>query len=196
MRIFRAVLLLCVVIVAAGCAHPVIISPDMAAIAPDAAGKKIPKNVGYYLPSNLRNAEVTTPSGGGDKVIYKPYADMETAYYKMLSNVFQSVTVIDSPDDVAKLNQRDISYVVSPEISTDSSSNSVITWMATDFTVNLKSKVSDTSGKPVTGINVTGKGHADFDEFKSRPSLSGQRAALDALMKTQTELLNSTELRK
>lgn len=195
MRSLKLVCCIGIAAVAAGCAHPMIITPDVASIVPDATLRPIQKNVGYYISPDDRNKEVTSPGGGGDKVTYHPYADMETGYYKMLSNVFKSVTVLSSPNDADAIEKHHISYVLKPEITTDSSSSSLLTWIPTDFTVVLLSKISDATGKEVTSISVTGKGHADFSEFKSQLSLSGQRAALDAVVKTQDALLKDAALR-
>lgn len=181
--------------VMAGCAHPMIITPDVAAITLNATQQPIQKNVGFYISPENRSKEVTTPGGGGDKVTYHPYADMETGYYKMLSNVFKGVTILNSPNDTDAIQKHNISYVLVPEITTDSSSSSILTWIPTDFSVILLSRINDMSGKEVSSVSVTGKGHADFSEFKSQLSLSGQRAAQDAIVKTQDALLKTPALR-
>jgi len=53
----------------------------------------LPCRPGRRKPSNSDLiADAATAGGGGDKVQYKPYKDMETGFYKMLSNVFAQVT--------------------------------------------------------------------------------------------------------
>ncbi len=60
-----------------GCAHPITMNPDLAAVTVPAGAKPIAKKVGYHIPEALRSVEVTTPGGGGDKVRYFPYRDIE-----------------------------------------------------------------------------------------------------------------------
>src|SRR5262245_53881342 len=123
--------------VLAGCAHPMTIKPDLAAISkvtvPESS--RIPKSVGLYISEADKAKLVTTPGGGGDKVRYTPYADLETGIYKVLSDVFQSVTVLTAPVEAAA--KGNITLVVQPEVVTDSTSSGILTWMATDFTVTI-----------------------------------------------------------
>lgn len=178
-----------------GCAHPIMISPDISKIERSSDAQPIRKNVGYYISPEIREKEVTTPGGGGDKVSYRPYKDIEMAYYKMLGNVFQSATLLPAPNDMDTIGKREISYIFTLDITTDSSSPSPFTWPPTKFTVNLTSNINDAAGTPVTLISVTGEGQAEFDEFKSDLSLSGKRAAQDAILQTQDKLLGTSKLR-
>lgn len=178
-----------------GCAHPIMISPDISKIERSSDAQPIRKNVGYYISPEIREKEVTTPGGGGDKVSYRPYKDIEMAYYKMLGNVFQSATLLPTPNDMDTIGKREISYIFTLDITTDSSSPSPFTWPPTKFTVNLTSNINDAAGTPVTLISVTGEGQAEFDEFKSDLSLSGKRAAQDAILQTQDKLLGTSKLR-
>jgi hypothetical protein len=180
----------------AGCAHTMTIAPEIEKLAPSADADRIPKNVGLYLSSEQRGKEVTTPGGGGDKVSYRPYADMETGIYKMLGNVYQNVTLLHSPDDSGAIAKNSLVYIVEPEVTTESSSSGVLTWMATDFTVGLTCKINDASGHSIAVITASGSGHADFSELKRNFSLAGQRASLDALLKEQALLLQSSALRQ
>lgn len=183
-----------VLVILGGCAHPLVISPDMAKIERDPGAKPIDKNVGYYIASDKREAAVNTPGGGGDTVTYHPYKDMEAGFYKMLSNVFKDVTVLKSPNDMDAIGQHGISYVITPIITTNSSSPSPFTWPPTLFDVVLTCNVTDAAGKSVVSKSVSGQGRAEFDEFKSDFSLSGKRAAQDALLKMQVQLLQAPEL--
>lgn len=179
----------------AGCAHPMVIAPDVSKIVVVAGTQPLKKNVGYYIADEVRNKEVTTPGGGGDKVSYHPYQDMETAYYKMLGNVFSNVTVLKGPNDAEAISKNKINYIIVPSITTDSSSSGALTWPPTDFTFELTCDVSDAAGKAVTSKKVSGKGHAEFAQFKSDFSMTGKLAAEDALVKMQAELLAAPELR-
>lgn len=173
-----------------GCAHPLSISPNIAKIERDANSQPRSKqSVGYFISAEVRNLEVTTPGGGGDKLRYSPYRDIETAFYKMLTNVFDNVTKLTGPSDTEAISKNNIGYVITPEIITNSSSPSPFTWPPTKFSVDLTCKISDASGKLVTSKQVVGEGQAEFDEFKADFSLSARRASEDALRKMQSKLL-------
>ncbi|MGA3157699.1 MAG: hypothetical protein ABSE43_09035, partial [Steroidobacteraceae bacterium] len=116
--------------------------------------------------------------------------------YKMLSNVFTSVTVLSGPNDAAGIAKNAVVYVIVPRITTSSSSSGLLTWMATDFTVDLTCNISEASGHWIANIESSGDGHAVFAELKSNFSLAGERAALAALANEQTALLNSAVLKR
>lgn len=179
----------------AGCAHPIAISPDVAKIEPEVNTPQIKKSVGYFIIPGARETEFTTPGGGGDKVSYKPYRDLETSLYSMLSNVFTSVNLMNSATDKEAIDKYAITLVVTPQIATSSSSPSAFTWPPTRFSVTLTCTVYDPQGKLVASKVVTGEGHAEYDEFKSDFPLAARRASLDAMKKMQTLLLSSPELR-
>ncbi|HJW81445.1 MAG TPA: hypothetical protein VJ396_04300 [Acidiferrobacterales bacterium] len=196
MRIVKLIIAALAFAVITGCAHPIVISPDVSNLERNKRAQPIAKNVAYYISPEARAKAVETPGGGGDKVSYFPYKDIETSFYKMLSNVFNNVTLLNSPNDVAAINKQAIKYVITPDITTDSSSPSPFTWPPTKFTMNLTCKISDASGKLVSSIVVVGEGNAEFDEFKSDFALSAKRASLDALTKMQARLLEAPELKK
>ncbi len=195
MRIIKLISMLAVVAVITGCAHPLVISPDISKVERSGNAQAIDKNVGYYIPADMREKLVKTGGGGGDSVKYTPYKDMETALYKMLSNVFKSVTMLKSPNDAEAIAKHSINYIITPEITTQSSSPSAFTWPPTKFSVNLTCNITDISGKVIGKPAVTGEGNAEFSEFKSDYSLSGKRATLDSLLKMQDSLLKMPELR-
>lgn len=195
MRTVLLVLSLALVTLVSGCAHPLAIGPDIAKIERDGSIQPIGKSVGYYIAPDIRDKAVTTPGGGGDSVTYFPYKDIEIAFYKMLGNVFQNVTRLKSPHDTDAIGKHSITYIITPEITTDSSSSSPFTWPPTRFGVSLTCDISDANGKAVSRASVRGEGHAEYDEFKSDYSLSGKRAAQDALLKMQSMLLSLPELR-
>ena len=187
---------LAAVVFTAGCAHPMMIKPDISALAIPADASRIPKSVGLYISAENRNKQVTTPGGGGDKVSYRPYADIETGLYKVLGNVFQNVEVLSSISDVDSIAKHSLVYIAVPEITTSSSSSGFFTWMATDFAVNLNCKINDVAGRTLIAVSSTGTGHADFAELKSDMSRAGERASQDALTKLQAALLQAPEIRK
>ncbi|MDB5985350.1 MAG: hypothetical protein JWR16_403 [Nevskia sp.] len=177
------------------CAHPMVISPDIVHIVPDSSTKPIPKNVGFYISEDKRALEVTTPGGGGDKVSYHPYADTETAFYKMLSNVFLNVTVLKTANDSEALGRGQLSFIIIPDFRADSSSSGIATWMATDFSFEITCSVRTLDGTQVAVESATGHGKAELGELIKDFSLSGKRAAEDALLKTQRALLGDAKLR-
>lgn len=178
-----------------GCAHPIVISPNVASLERDSGAPRIAKNVGYYISAENRDLAVTTPGGGGDKITYRPYGEIETALYKTLTNVFSDVTVLKSANDAEAISKHRISYVIVPAITTDSSSSSPFTWPPTYFKMDINCVITDGAGKTVATKAVTGEGRAEFSEFKSDFALAAKRAVEDALKKLQTVLLKSEELR-
>ncbi|MFZ2266738.1 MAG: hypothetical protein WAV95_04090 [Azonexus sp.] len=195
MRLNSAILYLAFTAIATGCAHPLTIGPDIAKIERSGNQQPIDKHVAYYIAADSRDKAVTTPGGGGDLVTYSPYRDIETGYYKMLSNVFKGVTLLKTPNDTEAIGKNGVLYIITPEVSTDSSSPSPFTWPPTKFTVNLTCNIVDTTGKTIKAASVRGEGQAEYNEFKSDFSLSGRRATLDALLKMQDVLFNMPELR-
>ncbi|WP_199724850.1 hypothetical protein [Noviherbaspirillum saxi] len=196
MQITKYIVSVLTAIAITGCAHPIAIGPDIAKIERDGAKAPVVKNVAYYISEDVRTKEVTTPGGGGDKVSYQPYRDMETAFYKMLTNVFGSVTKLKTAKDAEAISRNNVSYIITPEIVTNSSSPSPFTWPPTKFNVDLTCQITDALGNPVLTKSVSGEGNAEFSEFKSDFSLSGKRASQDALLKMQRVLLEAAELRK
>lgn len=196
MRIAKILVSVAAIAVLAGCAHPIVISPSIDKITPDAAVKPVTKNVAYYIADDIRTKEVITPGGGGDRVSYQPYRDIETAFYKMLTNVFGNVVKLKTAKDAEAIAKNNVSYVVTPQLITNSSSPSPFTWPPTKFSVELTCAVADAAGNPVLTQKVLGEGNAEFSEFKSDFSLSARRASQDALLKMQKVLLDAPELRQ
>ncbi|USX05594.1 hypothetical protein [Paraburkholderia fungorum] len=188
-----------------GCAHDITISGDPAALTAATTAATAPasaqttpinKTVGLVITDELRTKEVVTPGGGGDKVAYKPYRDLELPIYVELSQVFSNVVKLNAAPDQATVQSKNLSYVVTPTISTTSSSPSLLTWPPTDFSVTLVCTVTDPSGKLVTKKEVTGNGHAEFSEFKRNFGLAAQRATTDAVQKLQAAMQDTPELRQ
>jgi len=177
----------------AGCAHTIVISPDLSKIERDRGTQPIQKNVGYYILGD-REKEVVTPGGGGDKVSYKPYKDIEPGFHKMLSNVFRNVYALKSDKDV-EISGKDLSYIISLEVTTNSSSPSLLTWPPTIFDVTLNCNIEDETGKALTSLTATGDGRAEFSEFMSDHALAGKRASQDALIKMQRAFIDSSVLK-
>jgi hypothetical protein len=192
-RIFLTAASLLTVAFLAGCAHPINMRPDVSLIQAGGA-QKINKVAGYHISDANLALEVTTPGGGGDKVRYFPYRDVEAGFYKALSETFTKVSKIANPKDTAALNAAGINLLITPEITTTSYSPSPFTWPPTQFTVTLDCQVVDASGKELTRVKVTGTGKAEFDEFKANFSLSAVRASEDALKQLMAKLRETAVL--
>lgn len=158
----------------AACAHPIVVSPLDTPLRVES--KLSPKKAAYVLTEADRNLEVTTPGGGGDKVSYKPYRDLEKAIRDALRAVYSDVIAVNSASDQA-LRAQGVSHVFSPRITTTSDSPSPFTWPPTKFGIVMVTQVSDPGGAPITTIRTQSKGAAEFDEFKHDFSLSARRAA-------------------
>ena len=195
MKSIASALIIASAAILGGCAHPIVISPDLASI-DRKVEKRIEKNVAYYIAPTYRTLEVTTPGGGGDSIKYQPYKELEPGLYKILGNVFKDVTALNSENESDTIKAKSIKYVIKPTINTGSSSPSPFTWPPTKFTVNLIFDISDENGNPVFRKSVLGEGAAEYEEFKADFSLSAKRASQDALLKMQDSLVQSPELFK
>jgi hypothetical protein len=105
------------------------------------------------------------------------------------------VVKLDAPPDEATARSKGISYLVTPQIVTDSSSPSIVTWPPTDFSMTLTCTVTDPSGKVIAAPVVRGSGHAEYDEFKHNLGLAAQRATVDTIGKLPAAMLDIQALR-
>ena len=183
------------VVALSGCAHQISLTGDVTKL-PALTTSPFNKNVALVITAEQSSHEVITPGGGGDKVSYTPYRDMELSLYVGLGRVFKTVTKLKNIPDVATAQAQHLDYVITPAIKTSSSSSSIVTWPPTDFSLTLTCTVADPSGQAVLVTDVTGTGHAEFDDFKHNFGLAGQRAGVDAISKLQTSLANAPELQK
>lgn len=180
-RLFSMFAALGVVAVLGGCAHPVSLNSDLSRLAPPASAK-LDKAIALNIPADVLTREVITPGGGGDKISYQPYRDLESGLYMALSQQFSRVTKVTSPTD-PKVAAEGLHYVLTPRVTTTSSSPSLFTWPPTQFTILIEGRIQDAQGKPVAEVRAYGDGRAEFDEFKSDFSLAAKRAAEDVLNK-------------
>lgn len=196
MRLIRSLFIAIFAIALTACAHNISLSSDLSKMSPVPESQKINKNVGYFIASDLMTKEVTTPGGGGDKVTYYPYKDIETGFYQALSNVFTSVTKLKSVNDTEANTKYALKLVIQPTITTTSSSPSPLTWPPTKFGTELTCRFTDLAGNLIFETTVVGNGAAEFDEFKKDLSLSARRSTEAMLNQLQTALINSPELKK
>jgi hypothetical protein len=183
---FRLTLILAFASLLGACAHPIVISPLETPVRSDDSFSS--KKVAYVMTDADRSKEVTTEGGGGDKVKYFPYRDLEKAIRDTLRAVYSDVFVIKSPSDSAAIQEHDISFVFAPEISTSSNSQSMFTWPPTQFTIDLSCNVTDPVGNMISRIRVVGSGAAEFSEFKADFGLAGRRAASELSQKLKQEI--------
>jgi hypothetical protein len=191
----RLVALTSVAVALSGCAHEISLTGDTTQI-PALSTAPLDKNVGLVITDAEVSNEVITPGGGGDKVSYRPYRDLELPIYVGLGHVFKNVTKFKSAPDAAAVQTQHLDYVITPTIKTTSSSSSFVTWPPTDFSIALTCTVTDPDGKTVVTTDVTGTGHAEFNDFKHNFGLAGQLATVDAITKLQAALANSPALQK
>jgi len=177
-----------------GCAHPMVISPRVEEL-PVENKVKIDKAVGYYISAKNLVLKVESPGGGGDRLAYHPYKDIEGALSKVLFNIYKDVYKLKSENDKKELTKKGVTYVFVPKVSTTSSSPSPFTWPPTDFSVTLDVHALDNSGKQLWSSQVTGKGHAEFEQFKDDFQLAARLASKAAFIKLQKEIEKSNALR-
>jgi hypothetical protein len=142
-----------------------------------------------------RNKQVTTEGGGGDKVIYFPFRDLEKAIRDSLKAIYSDVSVIRSPNDAEFVKENNISFIFAPEIYTSSNSNSAFTWPPTQFNIELACTVTDPGGNIISRIRVLGTGTAEYSEFKSDFGLAGRRAATEVSARLREEIWSNPRLR-
>ncbi|WP_367849618.1 hypothetical protein [Rhodoferax sp. WC2427] len=195
-RFFQICMSTAACVVLFGCAHPISMTPDSKVIPTANATTVIPKKVGFYISDASKALEITSPGGGGDKIRYFPYRDLETGLYQALSAAFSDVSKIKDPKDIAAWKANGVSLLITPEITTTSSSPSPFTWPPTQFGIQLTCAITDVDGKTLETVRVQGEGRAEYEDFKSNFSLSAVRASNDALAKLVTALGESKALRQ
>jgi hypothetical protein len=193
MRSIRMVLALGLALTLAACAHPISVSPLSSP--PREEAKLVNKHVAYVMTDELRNRSVTTSGGGGDKVSYYPYRDLEKTIRDALRAVYQDVTVINAAAEAKADPTKNIALVFTPEISTSSSSDSMLTWPPTQFFINLECTATDAEGKQLSSFRLSSNGAAQFSEFKSDFGLAGRRAATELGSKLVQELTSNPALK-
>lgn len=191
LRSLRAIFALGLALTLGACAHPITVSPLSSP--PRDEAKLINKHVAYVMTDELRNRSVTTSGGGGDKVSYYPYRDLEKTIRDALRAVYQDVTVINAVTGVDPTQK--FALVFTPEISTSSSSDSMLTWPPTQFFINLECTATDAEGKQLSRFRLSSNGTAQFSEFKSDFGLAGKRAATELGSKLVQELTSNPALK-
>jgi hypothetical protein len=180
-------------VLVSGCAHQIAITPD--ATPKRDTSNLSAKKVAYLMTDAQRNTQVTTAGGGGDKVSYYPYKDLEKAIRDALNAVYSDVQVVKSEIDIGKMKEENLSYIFKPTITTTSASDSMFTWPPTSFKIDLNCIILDENAKPSAEFTVTGIGRAEFSEFKMNFGLAGSRAANNLSEKLKAEIMKNKNLR-
>lgn len=154
-----------------GCAHQINIVPDTLVLD---VQTKYPATIGYVIPDERMNLQVTTPAGGGDKVSYYPYKALDTSLQMAFRQVFQHAQRLQSPQQAQQLE--DVLLVFDPTIGTDSSSSSSFFWPPESFTVTLEVKVSDRMLNREYQVKGTGIGKVTRAEWSSDFGVAGKIA--------------------
>ena len=190
----RSLLAISAALVLTSCAHAITIDPGPSQTSYQ--NKLSPKKVGYVITDTDKNKQVISAGGGGDKVSYYPYRDIERPIREALKSIYTDVYAIASISEVDKIKKDEVTIIFTPVISTTSNSSSILTWPPTDFTINFNCTVVDAAGTPITNFTLTGIGQSQFSEFSAARDggLSGRRAAGDLSEKLRQEILKSPAL--
>ncbi len=182
------------VLLLGACAHPISINPTSTPLrsVDQLYSKKV---AGYVMTDADRQKQVTTEGGGGDKISYFPYKDLEKGIRDALKSIYSDVVLVQSPTDVEAIQRDQIFFVFAPEIYTTSNSNSLFTWPPTQFSIDLLSTVTAADGSILARLKVVGRGEASFSEFSGDFGLAGRRATKDALEKFTAEIRANPRLR-
>lgn len=179
-----------VVALLTACAHPISLEPTSTPKRDEA--QLVAKKVAYVMTDADRAKQVETPGGGGDKISYYPYRDIEKSLREALRSVYADVMVLRAATDTKDTG---VQYVFAPEITTTSSSPSAFTWPPTKFSTELACTVTDASGAVVARFKVAGDGAAEYEEFKSDFSLSARRSVQVVAEKFAQEVRSRSQLK-
>ena len=176
----------------AACAHPISIQANQL---PEKTSQPSAKKVVYVMSEADRAKPVITEGGGGDKITYYPYRDFERALRSALLANYADVSAVDSAGNAAAIKQADASFVFVPDITTTSSSGSLLTWPPTQFSLTVSLDVLDPTGTSLTRVRATGNGAAEFSEFRGDFGLAGKRATEKAAQALADEIQRTDKLR-
>lgn len=168
-----------------GCAHQVTIAPQLNLSRDSTA--LVEANVGYLITDAQRNEQVTTPGGGGDKISYNPYRDLESALYSTLASVFTGVFVVPDSSADRFMEANELRFVFVPVITSDSRSSNVMLWNPTDFTLTLSIRAENRDGESVWEREFVGEGNAPAGGSLTE-NRAAQAAAIDVFQQLQRAL--------
>jgi hypothetical protein len=190
---FRLLLAAATAALLSACSHPITMITETAP--PRSVAHLVPKKVAYVMTDAQRDQQVTTAGGSGDRVSYYPYRDLEKSIRDALRAVYRDVVVLRTATDAKANEAAGISLVFTPQIKTDSSSSSWLTWPPTSFTAEVACLVTDASGAEVARVRAVGNGTAEFGEFKGDYGLAARRAASRLTSQLSSEIRRHDKLR-
>lgn len=193
LRLLKTTTVLAFAVLVGACAHPISLSTST--VPERVESQLINKKVAYAISEADRAKQVITPGGGGDKVSYFPYRDLEKSIRDALRTVYSDVVAVKSPADAQGIKDAAAVLVFTPVFTTNSSSPSPFTWPPTVFTTQVACVVTDASGMEIARVTVTGNGAAEFAEFKGDFGLSAKRATDDMATKLAAEIRRNEKLR-
>lgn len=193
MRLLRLLSAASLVSLMVACAHPISLEPRATPTRDEAT--LMAKKVAYVMNDEQRGRQVTTAGGGGDKVSYFPYRDMEKSFREALRAVFSDVVVLRSASDAQAVTASGAEFVFVPEIKTESFSSSIITWPPTRFDTVLQCQVNDASGAALTTVTAIASGAAEYSEFKGDFSMAARRSVQALADKFVEELRKNPKLK-
>lgn len=193
LKFFKLAAALAFAMLAGACAHPISLTTGTTPTRVES--QLINKRVAYAISETDRAKQVVTPGGGGDKVSYFPYRDLEKSIRDVLRTIYTDVVAVKSATDAQGINEASATLVFTPVLTTTSSSPSPFTWPPTIFVTQLSCVVTDATGKQITQFSLTGNGSAEFGEFKSDFSLAAKRATDDLTTKLAAEIRSNDKLR-
>ena len=126
----RSIIIVSLALILSACTHPITINPVST---PQQTGSNLfsTKIAAYVMTDADRSSQVTAPGGGGDKVSYFPYKDLEKGVRDVLKSLYSDVVLVNSPKNLEAIKQDGIAFVYSLNILTSSSSDCSI-YLATD----------------------------------------------------------------
>jgi len=98
------------------CAHPITINPSTTPQRTENSSYST-KVAGYVMTDADRAKQVTTEGGGGDKVNYFPYKDLEKGIRDVLKSLYSDVVLIRSPSDFEAIKRDGVGIVFAPKFT-------------------------------------------------------------------------------
>lgn len=182
----KAIAVSAAILLSAGCAHNIKITPANAAAAEKMT--KSEKSVGFYVSEADKAKKTKTPGGGGDSITYHLEKDLEFPVYQVLQEKFASVKALNSGALSEEDKSAGLTMVFTPTFSSTSSGSSLLIWPADKFAITMMCKVMDHNGNVVLEKELKGEGAATNSELMGNFALAANRATDNLLSALRREL--------
>ena len=169
------------------CVHDISIAPKISKVT-KVRPVTIHRTVAYYIPKEKYIKVVETPGGNNDKLRYTPYQDTESAFKKVLTNIFTKVYKLETLD-AKHISDLGIQFIFIPEIETMSLSNSNVDWQPTKFNMVLRVKILKSDRSELFTSYAEGKGIANFGRYQETPTYAVEVASRSAFLQLQDEII-------